>query len=155
MKQRINTETLTRINKPHSKHDGFPVKWKHDTEPPTLPAGEAYAEIIPRPTEEPAEGKMWQEVITATEITWEQVDIPPVVPQYGAVRKYTFFKRLKALGKWNLFKIEIKKTADVEDLYDNAHELDINDPDVIALAPAIKAAINVSDAQYQELFRIN
>ena len=76
------------------------------------------------------------------------------VPVLGAVKKYTFHKRLKALGKWEAFNSEIKKAAEIKDLYDNSHELDINDPDVIALSPLIKTAVGVTDAEYDSLFEV-
>tara|TARA_B110000483_G_scaffold4584_2_gene5332 strand:+ start:2398 stop:2844 length:447 start_codon:yes stop_codon:yes gene_type:complete len=80
--------------------------------------------------------------------------IPPIPKVLGAVKKYTFHKRLKALGKWKAFKTEIKNTAGVKDLYDNSHELDINDPDVIALSPLIKQVVGVTDAEYDSLFEV-
>ena len=76
------------------------------------------------------------------------------VPVLGAVKKYTFHKRLKALGKWAAFNDEIKKTDEIKDLYDNSHELDINDPDVIALSPLIKVAVGVTDEEYDSLFEV-
>tara|TARA_R110000737_G_scaffold342620_1_gene367631 strand:- start:3582 stop:3986 length:405 start_codon:yes stop_codon:yes gene_type:complete len=79
---------------------------------------------------------------------------PPRAPVLGAVKKYTFHKRLKALGKWEAFNSEIKKTAEIKDLYDNSHELDINDPDAIALSPLIKQAVGVTDAEYDSLFEV-
>ena len=106
-------------------------------------------------------------VIKTTELkategeTWNLVDDevvvvprPPRVPVLGAVKKFTFHKRLKALGKWNAFKTEIKKTEGIKDLYDNSHELDINDPDVIALSPLIKIAVGLTDAEYDSLFEV-
>jgi len=79
---------------------------------------------------------------------------PPRVPVLGAVKKYTFHKRLKALGKWEAFNSEIKKTAEIKDLYDNSHELDINDPDVIELSPLIKQAVGVTEEEYNSLFEV-
>ena len=79
---------------------------------------------------------------------------PPRVPVLGAVKKHTFFKRLTALGKWKSFKTQINKTVAVADLYNNSHELDINDPDVIALSPLIKTAVGVTDAEYDSLFEV-
>tara|TARA_R110000772_G_scaffold74549_1_gene162283 strand:- start:1085 stop:1531 length:447 start_codon:yes stop_codon:yes gene_type:complete len=77
---------------------------------------------------------------------------PPRVPVLGAVKKHTFFKRLTALGKWKAFKTQINKTVAVADLYNNSHELDINDPDVIELSPLIKTAVGVTDEEYNSLF---
>jgi hypothetical protein len=79
---------------------------------------------------------------------------PPRVPRLGAVKKHTFFKRLTAMGKWKAFNSEINKTAEIKDLYDNSHELDINDPDVIELSPLIKQAVGVTDAEYHSLFEV-
>ena len=79
---------------------------------------------------------------------------PPRVPVLGAVKKHTFFKRLTAMGKWKAFKTQINKTVAVADLYNNSHELDINDPDVIALSPLIKIAVGVTDAEYNSLFEV-
>lgn len=79
---------------------------------------------------------------------------PPRVPVLGAVKKYTFHKRLKALGKWEAFNDEIKKTQEIKDLYDNSHELDINDHDVIELSPLIKIAVGVTDEEYNSLFEV-
>ena len=79
---------------------------------------------------------------------------PPRVPVLGAVKKHTFFKRLTAMGKWKAFKTQINKTVAVADLYNNSHELDINDPDVIALSPLIKTAVGVTDAEYDSLFEV-
>ena len=79
---------------------------------------------------------------------------PPRVPVLGAVKKHTFFKRLTALGKWKAFKTQINKTVAVADLYNNSHELDINDPDVIELSPLIKTAVGVTDAEYNSLFEV-
>lgn len=79
---------------------------------------------------------------------------PPRVPVLGAVKKYTFHKRLKAMGKWEAFNDEIKKTDEIKDLYDNSHELDINDPDVIELSPLIKIAVGVTDEEYNSLFEV-
>ena len=79
---------------------------------------------------------------------------PPRVPVLGAVKKHTFFKRLTALGKWKSFKTQINKTVAVADLYNNSHELDINDPDVIALSPLIKIAVGVTDEEYDSLFEV-
>ena len=77
---------------------------------------------------------------------------PPRVPVLGAVKKHTFFKRLTAMGKWKAFKTQINKTVAVADLYNNSHELDINDPDVIELSPLIKTAVGVTDEEYNSLF---
>ena len=77
---------------------------------------------------------------------------PPRVPVLGAVKKHTFFKRLTAMGKWKAFKTEINKTVAVADLYNNSHELDINDPDVIELSPLIKTAVGMTDEEYNSLF---
>ena len=79
---------------------------------------------------------------------------PPRVPVLGAVKKHTFFKRLTALGKWKSFKTQINKTVAVADLYNNSHELDINDPDVIELSPLIKTAVGVTDEEYNSLFEV-
>lgn len=79
---------------------------------------------------------------------------PPRVPVLGAVKKHTFFKRLTAMGKWKAFKTEINKTVAVADLYNNSHELDINDPDVIELSPLIKTAVGVTDEEYNSLFEV-
>ena len=79
---------------------------------------------------------------------------PPRVPVLGAVKKHTFFKRLTAMGKWKAFKTQINKTVAVADLYNNSHELDINDPDVIALSPLIKIAVGVTDEEYDSLFEV-
>ena len=79
---------------------------------------------------------------------------PPRAPRLGAVKKYTFHKRLKAMGKWEAFNDEIKKTDEIKDLYDNSHELDINDPDVIELSPLIKTAVGVTDEEYNSLFEV-
>ena len=79
---------------------------------------------------------------------------PLRVPVLGAVKKHTFFKRLTAMGKWKAFKTQINKTVAVADLYNNSHELDINDPDVIALSPLIKIAVGVTDAEYNSLFEV-
>ena len=79
---------------------------------------------------------------------------PPRVPVLGAVKKHTFFKRLTAMGKWKSFKTQINKTVAVADLYNNSHELDINDPDVIALSPLIKTAVGVTDEEYDSLFEV-
>ena len=79
---------------------------------------------------------------------------PPRVPVLGAVKKHTFFKRLTALGKWKAFKTQINKTVAVADLYNNSHELDINDPDVIELSPLIKTAVGVTDEEYNSLFEV-
>ncbi len=72
----------------------------------------------------------------------------------GAVKKHTFFKRLTAMGKWKAFKTQINKTVAVADLYNNSHELDINDPDVIELSPLIKTAVGVTDEEYNSLFEV-
>tara|TARA_B110000908_G_C10230619_1_gene440367 strand:+ start:413 stop:859 length:447 start_codon:yes stop_codon:yes gene_type:complete len=80
--------------------------------------------------------------------------IPPIPKVLGAVKKHTFFKRLTAMGKWKAFNDEIKKTQEIKDLYDNSHELDINDPDVIELSPLIKIAVGVTDAEYNSLFEV-
>ena len=79
---------------------------------------------------------------------------PPRVPVLGAVKKHTFFKRLTAMGKWKAFKTQINKTVAVADLYNNSHELDINDPDVIELSPLIKTAVGVTDEEYNSLFEV-
>ena len=79
---------------------------------------------------------------------------PPRVPVLGAVKKHTFFKRLTAMGKWKAFKTQINKTVAVADLYNNSHELDINDPDVIKLSPLIKTAVGVTDEEYNSLFEV-
>ena len=79
---------------------------------------------------------------------------PPRVPVLGAVKKHTFFKRLTAMGKWKSFKTQINKTVAVADLYNNSHELDINDPDVIELSPLIKTAVGVTDEEYNSLFEV-
>jgi hypothetical protein len=79
---------------------------------------------------------------------------PPRVPVLGAVKKHTFFKRLTALGKWKAFKTQINKTVAVADLYNNSHELDINDPEVIELSPLIKTAVGVTDEEYNSLFEV-
>ena len=89
------------------------------------------------------------EVVTQQQI-WEANKVPVL----GAVKKYTFHKRLKAMGYWNAFNTEIKKTEEIKDLYDNSHELDINDPDVIELSPLIKIAVGVTDEEYNSLFEV-
>jgi len=115
------------------------------------PTGCKYIPNLPKPSEAPQDGYRWARKLSLTEYGWEEVAIPIPEPQYGEVSKRIFFKRMTALGKWRQFKQLIKQTEEVEDLYDNSGALDLNDPYVIALSPAIKASLGLTEEEYQSL----
>jgi len=118
------------------------------------PEGFSYTDDHDKPTDT-VEGYRWQRLLTEEAYTWESVLIPIPEPIYGEVSKRIFYKRMTALGKWKQFKTLIKQDEDVQDLYDNSAALDINDPDVIALSPAIKTELELTDEEYQSLFLVN
>ena len=116
------------------------------------PTGCKYIPNQPKPSEAPQDGYRWARKLSLTSYGWQEVAIVIPEPQYGEVSTRIFFKRMTALGKWRQFKQLIKQTEEVEDLYDNSAGLDLNDPDVIALSPAIKASIGLTDEEYKSLF---
>tara|TARA_R110000764_G_scaffold227597_2_gene317789 strand:- start:6709 stop:7179 length:471 start_codon:yes stop_codon:yes gene_type:complete len=129
-------------------------RWSAPIRPHHLPAGHSLVEISNDKADQVAAADSRCFLIDGEVVTQQQIWEANKVPVLGAVKKYTFHKRLKAMGYWNAFNTEIKKTEEIKDLYDNSHELDINDPDVIELSPLIKIAVGVTDEEYNSLFEV-
>jgi len=153
MKTLIKNETLTLATRKEMRDGNYGYPLTRPDGDWQSPDGYTYVDDLPKP--EPQDGYRWVRKLTSDEYGWEEIAIVIPDPVYGEVSKRIFFKRMTALGKWRQFKQLIKQDESVKDLYDNSAGLDINDPDVIALSPAIKSELGLSDEEYQSLFLVN
>lgn len=73
---------------------------------------------------------------------------PPVLP----VSKLTLMRRLSEIGKWSIFKYLISQLPeDTQDAWALAQAVSPDDPLFVQYAPGIKAALELTDEQFDAL----